>query len=253
LADTPIGRSSRSGLVATPDRHGRPRRFLIFDSAVRVVSMRPLLISGSNIRVVSTRPVLISGSNVRVVSTRPLLISGSSVRVVSIDMRRSPVPDTAIAPGERPRPGSIAPVWIIAVGTAEMASRPTIAPFDKFAFGVATLINKAWSRAAAPVGTGIGTIIGIAIVTGLRGCQEQTEQCEDACCDQCQSAACRQAGGTGAFHCDLQHARADRAMCGKQFDQSATGRARNHIDKYTFAPSGQRSLRAILRRARRDG
>jgi hypothetical protein len=42
--------------------------------------------------------------------------------------------------------GSIAPVRIIAVVTAVMASRPTIAPLDIFAFDVATLVNKAWSR-----------------------------------------------------------------------------------------------------------
>src|SRR5229473_2046388 len=165
---------------------------------------------------------------------RRLLISIGG-RFVSVAIR--PASDTAIAPREGP---SVAPV--IAVRTA--IASVTITPLVIFAFDVATLVNKARSRvgmaapiaaargaptvvavgrvavawvavaAAVAVGTGIGTVIGtvigIVIVTSLRRCcdHERTEQCEDACYDQCQSAAPWRASGSRTVHGNLQHASA---------------------------------------------
>src|ERR1700680_1025708 len=44
----------------------------------------------------------------------------------------------------------------------------------------------------------------------MRRCcdHERTEQCEDACYDQCQSAAPWRASNSGTVHCNLQHASA---------------------------------------------
>src|ERR1700692_3770994 len=67
-------------------------------------------------------------------------------------------------------------------------------------------VAVAW--VAAAVVTGIGTVIGIAIVTCLRRSRdhERTEQHEDACHDQRQSAAPWRAGGSRTVHCNLPHA-----------------------------------------------
>jgi hypothetical protein len=119
-----------------------------------------------------------------------------------------PYAAVAITPGP-----SIASVWIIAVAavaasiriTAAMAITPiTVAPLDIFTFNIAALINNASSVATAvatargtpvvvigwvatAVGARIGTVVRIAIVTGMRGCDERTEQREEARNDQCQS------------------------------------------------------------------
>ena len=69
-------------------------------------------------------------------------------------------PDTGIAIAIAPRP-SIASIWIVTVAAiaapiriitarTAIAAPITIAPFDKFALNVATLIDNASSIAAAP-------------------------------------------------------------------------------------------------------
>jgi len=91
-------------------------------------------------------------------------------RLVSIAIWRWPAaPDAAIAIAPRAPIASVRIVAvvtavalgrIIAVVTAVMVRRPTIAPLDKFAFDVATLVNKTWSRAArgAPIVVSVGRV-----------------------------------------------------------------------------------------------
>src|SRR5215475_2182433 len=132
----------------------------------------------------------------------------SGIRRLPAIGRCAPPPDAAIAPRERPRPGSITAIRIVAVVTAIMTRRPAIATLDKFALDVATLVHQARSRsgiAAMPAAAGraavsIGrvrmvAVIGILIVAGLRRRRghERAEQCEDACDDQCRQATSRRA------------------------------------------------------------
>src|SRR5260370_30746075 len=104
-------------------------------------------------------------------------------------------------------------------------------------------VAVAWVAAAVAVGTGIGTVIGtvigIVIVTSLRRCcdHERTEQCEDACYDQCQSAAPWRASGSRTVHGNLQHASAYSSHSpGKKFDQIATDCTPNQVHTYLILP-----------------
>src|SRR5882762_6209471 len=181
-----------------------------------------------------------------------ILIGGRLVLAV----RPAPVPNAAIAPRVRPR-------RIIAVVTA--IAPVTIAPLDIFAFDVATLVDKARSRdraaapvtaaggaaivvagrvaiarrvAAAAIGTGIAAVIAIVIVAGLRRRRgrQRTEQCEDACYDQYQSAASWRAGGSRIVHCNLRHPSVwSNHSRGENSDQSATGCARNEAGQVAVA------------------
>src|SRR5262249_5733330 len=141
----------------------------------------------------------------------------------------------AIAPGP-----SIASVIAVAAIAASIVAAGTaiapiaVAPLDIFAFDVTAFIDNASSVAAVAaaavvaaargtptvvagsvattVGARIGTIVRIAIVTGLRRCGERTEQREETRQDQGPPDARRQAGGS-TVHCklQLQHARADHS------------------------------------------
>jgi len=68
--------------------------------------------------------------------------------LVSIAIRRRPATsDSTITPRVRPRVGSVASIRIITVVMAVVVRRPGVAPLDILAFEVATLVNKARSRA----------------------------------------------------------------------------------------------------------
>src|ERR1700736_3232488 len=99
-------------------------------------------------------------------------------------------------------------------------------------------VAVAWVAVAAAVGTGIGTVIGIVIVTSLRRCcdHERTEQCEDACHDQCQSAAPWRAGGSRTVHCNLQHA---------SVAPQSWQKIRPKCDRLHTQPSRQARLRSV--------